>query len=202
MLAIPFVCWATISAFALEGYSMKFFVRVAAIIVRDQQVLVHRSEQQGISYCALPGGHLEVGETTEQCLVREFVEEFGVAIQIERLVYVAEGMFMAGRKKPKPKHEIVFYYRAHLQDPMVEVRSREEPTIYADWLALDSDLAELYPQWLRPLLPSDYQHNWRACPRQIIADELIEPPYTSVRQLYSGDGNSKSSSLAGGDDNS
>ncbi len=181
---------------------MKFFVRVAAIIVRDQQVLVHRAEQQGISYCALPGGHLEVGETTEQCLVREFAEEFGVAIQLERLVYIAEGMFMAGRKKPKPKHEIVFYYRAHLQDPMVVVRSREEPTLYADWLALDSDLAELYPQWLRTILPTDYQQAWQACPRQIIANELIQPPVASMRQLYSGEGNTKSSSLDAGVDNS
>ena len=181
---------------------MKFFVRVAVTIVRDQKLLVYRSEQQGISYCALPGGHLEVGETTEQCVVREFAEEFGIAIQLERLVYVAEGMFMAGRKKPKPKHEIVFYYRAHLQDPMVVVRSREEPTIYADWLALDSDLAELYPQCLRPILPTDYLDRWRACPRQIIADELAQPPYTTIRQLYSGDGSSKSSSLVAGVDNS
>lgn len=181
---------------------MKFFVRVAAVIIRNQQVLVHRSEQQGSSYCALPGGHLEVGETTEACVVREFAEEFGVAIQLERLVYIAEGMFMAGRKKPKPKHEIVFYYRAHLQDPIVEVRSREEPTIYADWLSLDSNLAELYPQWLRSMLPSDYQQNWRACPRQIIANELIQPPTTTIREFYSGDGSTKSSSLGAGDANS
>lgn len=202
MLAIPFGFWATISALVMGGYRMKFFVRVAAIIIRDDQVLVHRSEQQGRSYCALPGGHLEVGETTEACVVREFAEEFGVAIQLERLVYIAEGMFMAGRKKPKPKHEIVFYYRAHLQDPMVVVRSREEPTIYADWLRLGSDLAELYPQWLRSMLQSDYQHNWRDCPRQIIANELLQPPTTTIRQLYSGDGSTKSSSLEAGVDNS
>ncbi|HKY92345.1 MAG TPA: NUDIX domain-containing protein [Nevskiaceae bacterium] len=34
----------------------------------------------------LPGGRLEIGETPEQCLVREFEEELGVRIAVRRLL--------------------------------------------------------------------------------------------------------------------
>ena len=160
---------------------MKLFVRVAAIIERDGAILTHRSEQRGVVYYALPGGHLEAGETTVTCLERELMEEFGIEVVVGRLLYLAEGMFLGGRKQPKPKHEIVFYYRATLCEPDGVVRSREEPRIYAHWLPLAGALEQLFPAWLRLHLPEAATSGWNVPTSHIIADER-DPEHSTVQR--------------------
>ncbi|HYF61585.1 MAG TPA: NUDIX domain-containing protein [Herpetosiphonaceae bacterium] len=162
---------------------MKLFVRVAGVIDRAGMLLTHQAEERGRVYNALPGGHLEAGETSAACLERELMEEFGVEITVGRLLYVAEGMFMGGRKHPKLKHEIVFYYRAALRDPAAEVRSLEAPRIVARWLPLDG-LESLFPAWLRPMLPADAASGWTGPTRHIVADERAPAqPALSVSEL-------------------
>jgi ADP-ribose pyrophosphatase YjhB (NUDIX family) len=50
------------------------------------QVLLHRRADNGA--WALPGGRMEIGESIEQCAVREMFEETGVRVRIKRLVGV------------------------------------------------------------------------------------------------------------------
>ena len=137
----------------------KLFLRVAAIIVRKTSILTHEADDDdGTTYQALPGGHLEPDETASECVVREMREEFDVAIVIDHLAYVAEGFFAhRGRRL----HEVVFYFVAHLADPDVVVRSREEH-IRARWLALDGGLGALRPSWLREALPKLGARAWSA----------------------------------------
>ncbi len=160
---------------------MKQFIRVAGVLVRGREVLAHQAVADGYVYQALPGGHLEPGETTPSCLQREMREEFGIEVAVGRLLYIAEGLFRDGRK---PKHEIVFYYWMHLVDPAAEVRSLEEPKITARWLSLDAPMAHLYPRWLEPELRRLDQDSWLSPPRHVIADELNQPqPSWQIREL-------------------
>jgi ADP-ribose pyrophosphatase YjhB (NUDIX family) len=129
----------------------KLFHRVAAIVVRGGHVLTHESEDDhGVTYQALPGGHLEPDETATECLVREMREEFDVELVVDHLAFVAEGFFTRG---PRRLHEVVFYFAAHLAAPDVEVRSREKH-IRARWLAIDGGLSTLLPKWIRGELPA------------------------------------------------
>jgi 8-oxo-dGTP diphosphatase len=64
-------------------------VGVAVMIVRDQQVLLQlRGGPLGQSTWATPGGHLDHGETPEECAVRETQEEIGVDLNIDDLEFV------------------------------------------------------------------------------------------------------------------
>jgi ADP-ribose pyrophosphatase YjhB (NUDIX family) len=64
-----------------------FKIRCRAIILHEEKLLVvkHRKDAD---YYALPGGHLELGESVEEGLVREIVEELGVRPSVGRLLYV------------------------------------------------------------------------------------------------------------------
>lgn len=56
-------------------------VGVGVIISKDQQVLlIRRSNAHGAGTWCPPGGHLEYGETPQQCAIREAQEETGVTI--------------------------------------------------------------------------------------------------------------------------
>ena len=56
-------------------------VGVATIITRDDQVLLmKRKGPHGHGTWSTPGGHLDFGETPEQCAAREAKEEVGVDV--------------------------------------------------------------------------------------------------------------------------
>ncbi len=74
-------------------------VGVGVIITKDQQVLLlRRRSVHGAGTRSTPGGHLDFGETPEQCAVREVKEETGLDIDavafraITNDVFVVEGL--------------------------------------------------------------------------------------------------------------
>lgn len=56
-------------------------IGVGVCVVKDGLVLMgKRINSHGSGHWAFPGGHLEFGETLEECAVREVQEETGIAI--------------------------------------------------------------------------------------------------------------------------
>ena len=61
----------------------KFTIRVYAIIINDNnEVLLSDEFQMGIKMTKFPGGGMEFGEGTFDCLKREAIEEFGQEIEV------------------------------------------------------------------------------------------------------------------------
>jgi 8-oxo-dGTP diphosphatase len=64
-------------------------VGVAAVILREGRVLLgERIGSHGAHTWATPGGHLELGESIEECATRETLEETGLAVDsFEKLTF-------------------------------------------------------------------------------------------------------------------
>lgn len=86
-------------------------VRTVGVLVRDGKVLVQR-DRDGNEY-ALPGGHIQIGETLEAGLIREYKEETGADISCLKMLWSEECFWeWKGRKA----HNISFYYLIELKD--------------------------------------------------------------------------------------
>jgi ADP-ribose pyrophosphatase YjhB (NUDIX family) len=96
----------------LDKKPQLFSFRVAALLFQNDHLLVQRGPND--SYWALPGGRAEIGESSEETIVREMREELHRDIRIERLVWSAESFFQYGEYSA---HELAFYYLISLAEP-------------------------------------------------------------------------------------
>ena len=88
-----------------------FSYRVAGILLREGKILLQKPIND--TGYAIPGGHVEFGETNAQTLEREFREEIGAEITVGSLKWVAEIFFPWGNK---PCHQICLYYDVSLKN--------------------------------------------------------------------------------------
>lgn len=86
-------------------------LRTVAVFIKDDKILVQR-DRNGSEY-ALPGGHIKIGETLENGLIREIMEEMGVQIECKRLLWSEECFWEWNGKQV---HNIAFYYLIKLCD--------------------------------------------------------------------------------------
>lgn len=87
-------------------------MRACAILIHGDRVLMQEgSDGRGGTQYALPGGHLEFGETLALCMSREVYEETGLNVEADKLVYVHENFYTL---KGVDTHEIGFYFLVDL----------------------------------------------------------------------------------------
>ena len=84
----------------------KFKFRVCGILQHNDKYLVVKMNDNPF-YC-LPGGHVELGEDTNQAVLREMREELGFEVKLEKLVAVNQNFFTGN--DGRPFHELGFYY--------------------------------------------------------------------------------------------
>lgn len=86
---------------------------------RGRQVLIgKRKGSHGSGTWALPGGHLELGESFEACAVREVMEETGLAIRDVTFAYAVNSVFS------EAMHYVTIFMRADV-DEAAEARLME-----------------------------------------------------------------------------
>ena len=92
-----------------------FNIRVYGVLVNEQkQVLVADEYIRGGYYTKFPGGGLEFGEGTRDCLKREFMEEMNLSVSVDDHIYTTDYFQMSAFN---PAHQIVsiYYYVTALE---------------------------------------------------------------------------------------
>ena len=73
-----------------EG-NRRFHYRVAGVAIHNESVLLHRADHE--PFWTLPGGRAEHGETAEETIKREMLEELATGVQVVRLLWFVENFF-------------------------------------------------------------------------------------------------------------
>ena len=96
----------------------RFNIRVYGILINDQkQVLVSDEFIRGNYYTKFPGGGLEFGEGTRECLAREFKEEMNLAVEVGDHIYTTDYFQMSAFN---PEHQIISIY--YFAQPLEKIR--------------------------------------------------------------------------------
>ncbi|MCW3102930.1 MAG: hydrolase [Bacteroidetes bacterium] len=84
-----------------------FNVRVYGVLIENGKVLVCDELIKGHEITKFPGGGLEHGEGTIDCLKREFVEETGHAVEVTEHFYTTD---FYQKSAYNPNHQIISIY--------------------------------------------------------------------------------------------
>jgi len=102
-----------------------FNIRVYGVLINEQkQVLLSDEYIRGSYYTKFPGGGLELGEGTKDCLKREFKEEMDLDVEIGAHLYTTDFYQVSAFN---PEHQIIsiYYLVKALEDIKVPLRTKE-----------------------------------------------------------------------------
>lgn len=145
---------------------MKKPTRAVAIIIRDNCVLLMHRKKQGHEYYVFVGGGVDEGETIEEAVVREVMEETSMPTRIIKLLYEHH---LTGDS------DQYFYLCEYISGEPVLGNANEMESMNTSgdndyykpmWVPI-ADLSRLllYPLEIRDWLLTDIQNNFADTPR-------------------------------------
>lgn len=139
-------------------------VRATALIVKDDQIFLCHDEQ-GKHYTI--GGAIEVGETTEEAVCREVLEEIGIAVKVDALAFVVENQFCQDSVN---YHNIEFHYLVTPNAPLEDLSQHildSHQKLSCRWVPLvDLEKLSVVPDFLKTELL-----NWNGATKHIVIME-------------------------------
>ncbi|MGM9669920.1 MAG: NUDIX hydrolase [Faecousia sp.] len=136
-----------------------FRYRAAAIIVEDGCVLFAGNDVDDYLYSV--GGAVHLGETAEDAVVREVLEETGVRYEIDRLAVIHENFFTGTSSDRELQcHEIAFYFRmkprgSKALNASSVASSGARETMH--WVAIEElDRVKAFPTFLKDYLSREH----------------------------------------------
>jgi len=139
-----------------------FNFRVAGVWIENEHVLLHKDVND--DHWSLPGGRVAIGEETETSVAREFFEELGAPVTIDRLLWINENFF---EYRNMNFHEIGFYYKVSANNSLRyfqtdSFQGNEGKSLVYRWVPLSEiDNIFVVPEFLKKgisALPAFPQH--------------------------------------------
>jgi 8-oxo-dGTP diphosphatase len=97
----------------------KFTIRVYGICIKDGNVLLSKENYSGVEMLKFPGGGLEHGEGTLECLLREMREEFDMDIEVGSHFYTTDFFVSSAFHKDTGVMSIYYLMKVILKDPPI-----------------------------------------------------------------------------------
>ncbi len=132
-------------------------IRVGAIIMKNGKILMVGNDK--VDYLYTVGGRIKFGETAEEAVIREVLEETGVKMEVDRLGFIHENYFYGDNKKNLGRlvYEIAYYFYMKVTDDF-------EPVC----MSITEDNNEEFLRWIDPGDPVRYYPDF-------FRDELSHP---------------------------
>ena len=126
----------------------KFKFRVNGVLIVDGKILTVEMNKSGNLCC--PGGHVTLDEDTMSAMQREFFEETGIEIKVNKLLAIIENFFGFNGKY----HELSFYYSV---EPKSMPADKQK-----DFSLIENDkgvLVDMQYRWIKLEELSNYNFN-------------------------------------------
>ena len=104
--------WMKDILFDVDG--VLFSYRVGGVLIKDNKILLTKS---GDDY-SLPGGHSQIGETSQETIIREFKEETGLDVEPLNVISTYENFWKWDDKKC---HQMYIIYKLKMKDETQEL---------------------------------------------------------------------------------
>jgi ADP-ribose pyrophosphatase YjhB (NUDIX family) len=145
----------------------------ARAVIRDGEgrILFDRTHHPGKrAFYWLPGGGVEPGETAEEAVRRELIEEASLVIRVERLLYLSENLFV---ESGEYRHEVILYFLAEageiLPGAPVDLRNHE-------WHPPDATPGPFLPPDVAAAVVADLRDGFRRPVQHLVTDERPSRP--------------------------
>lgn len=137
-----------------------FRYRAGAIIKQGDSILMATNQQ--VDYLYSVGGAVQLGETAQQAVLREVLEETGVQMEVERLAAIHENFFCGYLNEygcEMDCHEVALYFLMKPADTSGLQSSGQSMYGYKErlvWVPMaDFDKANIYPDFLPQVFDSN-----------------------------------------------
>ncbi len=116
--------------------SFPFNVRVYGALICEGHILLSDETIKDFSFTKLPGGGLEFGEGTMECLKREFREETALEVEIVRHIYTTDFFQVSAFDE---NHQVISIYYAVKAEELKNISPIEaqEPNQKFKWIRLN-----------------------------------------------------------------
>ena len=127
-------------------------IRVGAIIMKNGKILMVGNKIRP-EYLYSVGGRIKFGETAEEAVIREVLEETGIRMEVDRLGFVHENYFYgeADFNRGKLIYEISFFFYMKVPEnfePISQSFTEDGHAEFLKWITLDSSI-KYYPEFFR-----------------------------------------------------
>ena len=134
---------------------LEFHCRACGIIKQNDKFLIMKVNKA--DYFHIPGGHIEIGETAQNAVIRELKEEIGCDVLEANLFAIQENFWIRNNKKC---HGIEFYFIIKPAKPLaaydyekLELDKGEEKLLELKWVtARELKDIDLRPANIKELL--------------------------------------------------
>ncbi len=125
-----------------------FTIRVYGLLINQNKLLLSRENIRGKLYLKFPGGGLEFGEGTLDCLHREFREELDISIITKQHFYTTEPYFQSEFGEAFQVMSIYYFVETNELDKINLSHPTEVEKLqnHEDQLVYWQDVSTLHPQ--------------------------------------------------------